>query len=263
MKIIDFHSHAFPDAVAKKARDFLEEYYALPMFGDGTLAQLKTESHKANVTRLVVCSTATTPHQTQSINNWLSTCQKEDDFLICLGTLHPDYPDIQEEVERIIQLGLHGVKLHPDFQHTAIEDERMQRIYEACQGRLPILIHVGDPKTQYSNPRALAAMIEKFPEQCFIAAHMGGYSQWDEAMEYLIGNNVYIDTSSSFCGLTNKQMEEIIHAHDIDKVLFGTDYPLTCASEELQRFMTLDLTKAERQAILYDNAAKLLKLEEH
>ena len=128
MKIIDFHSHAFPDAVAKKARDFLEEYYALPMFGDGTLAQLKTESHKANVTRLVVCSTATTPHQTQSINNWLSACQKEDDFLICLGTLHPDYPDIQEEVERIIQLGLHGVKLHPDFQHTAIEDERMQRI---------------------------------------------------------------------------------------------------------------------------------------
>ena len=263
MKIIDFHSHAFPDAVAKKARDFLEEYYALPMFGDGTLAQLKTESHKANVTRLVVCSTATTPHQTQSINNWLSTCQKEDDFLICLGTLHPDYPDIQEEVERIIQLGLHCVKLHPDFQHTAIEDERMQRIYAACQGRLPILIHVGDPKTQYSNPRALAAMIEKFPEQCFIAAHMGGYSQWDEAMEYLIGNNVYIDTSSSFCGPTNKQMEEIIHAHHIDKVLFGTDYPLTCASEELQRFMTLDLTKAERQAILYDNAAKLLKLEEH
>ena len=80
MKIIDFHSHAFPDAIAKKARDFLEEYYGLPMYGDGTMAQLKEESHKANITRLVVCSTATTPHQTQSVNNWLSACQKEDDF---------------------------------------------------------------------------------------------------------------------------------------------------------------------------------------
>lgn len=263
MKIIDFHAHAFPDAIAKKARDFLEEYYGLPMYGDGTMAQLKEESHKANITRLVVCSTATTPHQTQSVNNWLSACQAEDNFLICLGSIHPDFPDIEEEVQRIIQLGLHGIKLHPDFQHVAIEDKRMQRIYAACQGKLPILIHVGDTKTEYSNPRALAAMIEKFPKQVFIAAHMGGYSQWDEAMEYLIGNNVYIDTSSSFCGLTNKQMEEMIHAHQIDKVLFGTDYPLACATEELERFMNLDLTDAERQFILYDNAARLLNLRDN
>lgn len=97
----------------------------------------------------------------------------------------------------------------------------------------PYLIHVGDTKTEYSNPRALAAMMEKFPEQIFIAAHMGGYSQWDEAMEYLIGSNVYIDTSSSFCGLTNKQMEEMIRAHQIDKVLFGTDYPLACSNRRI------------------------------
>lgn len=261
MKIIDFHSHAFPDPIAKKARDFLENYYRLPMYGDGTLSQLKQEAHKADITRLVVCSTATTAHQTQSINNWLSSSQNEDPFLICLGTVHPDYPDIEQEIERIIQLGLHGVKLHPDFQQVAIEDERMQRIYAACEDRLPILIHVGDPLTQYSNPRSLAAMMDKFPRQRFIAAHMGGYSQWDEAMEYLIGRDVYIDTSSSFCGLTNKQMEQMIGLHQPDKILFGTDYPLTCHTEELERFMSLDLTESQRSAILYNNAAKLLAID--
>ena len=262
--IIDIHAHVFPNKIAEKASQGIEDFYNIDVPNNGTIERLLELSDKAGVNKVVIHSPATTPHQVQSVNNFIYDCtQKYPDRVIGFMTLHPDFENINDEVERCISMGLKGVKLHPDFQHTAIEDERMQRIYAACQGRLPILIHVGDPKTQYSNPRALAAMIEKFPEQCFIAAHMGGYSQWDEAMEYLIGNNVYIDTSSSFCGLTNKQMEEIIHAHHIDKVLFGTDYPLTCASEELQRFMTLDLTKAERQAILYDNAAKLLKLEEH
>ena len=71
MKIIDFHSHAFPDIIAQKARDFLEEYYHLPMFGNGRLDHLVQSSLEGGITKLVVCSTATTPKQVTNINNWL------------------------------------------------------------------------------------------------------------------------------------------------------------------------------------------------
>lgn len=260
-QIIDFHAHAFPDQVAAKAKAFLENYYHLPMEGDGTLGQLLSFAHKADIAHLVVCSTATTPKQVQNINDWLAKLQKENPFITALGTLHPDYPDIQAEADRIIALGLHGVKLHPDFQHTAIDDERMQRIYQACQGRLPILIHTGDKNTEYSKPRKLAAMLEKYPNQVFIAAHMGGYSDWNEAKECLVGKNVYFDTSSTFCGLSYQEVTRIIRAHGVDKVLFGTDYPMAAQETELERFMHLDLTEEEKHKILYENARKLLNLQ--
>lgn len=260
MKIIDFHAHAFPDAVAKKARDFLEDYYNLPMRGNGTLTDLLAASHNGGITRLVVCSTATTAKQVRSINNWLSQLQQQDNYLVALGTLHPDYEDIQEEADRIIALGLHGVKLHPDFQHADALCPGMLRIYKACEGRLPVLIHVGDKTTTFSKPAKVAKVLELFPKLTLIAAHMGGYSEWEDAKHYLIGQNCYIDTSSSFCGLNHQEMYEIIQAHGTQKVLFGTDYPFVYAKDEIERFLQLPLTKDEQEDILYNNAAKLLNI---
>ena len=258
MKIIDFHAHAFPDAIAQKARDFLEDYYHLPMFGNGRLSHLIETSMDGGISRLVVCSTATTPKQVVNINNWLSAAQNENPYLIALGTLHPDFEDIAQETQRIIQLGLHGVKLHPDFQHTDLLCPGMMEICKCCEGKLPLLIHVGDKNTTYSKPQKIAKIMEMFPDLTIIAAHMGGYSEWNDAEKYLIGKNCYIDTSSSFCGLSYDEMARLIIKHGHKKVLFGTDYPLAGAKEELARFMQIPLSDEIRQDILYNNAAQLL-----
>ncbi len=258
MKIIDFHAHAFPDAIAQKARDFLEDYYHLPMFGNGRLDHLIESSKEGGITKLVVCSTATTAKQVTNINNWLAHAQQENPYLISLGTLHPDFENIEDETERIISLGLHGVKLHPDFQHADLLCPGMIQICKCCQGKLPLLIHVGDKNTTYSKPEKVARIMDMFPELTIIAAHMGGYSEWDDAEKYLIGRNCYIDTSSSFCGLDYNQMARLIRAHGHKKVLFGTDYPLAGAKEELERFMNIPLTQQEREDILYNNASHLL-----
>jgi len=260
MQVIDFHAHAFPDAVAQKARDFLEDYYHLPMFGNGKLDHLIQTSVDGGITRLVVCSTATTAKQVTNINNWLSTAQREHPYLIALGTLHPDFEDIPSETQRILELGLHGIKLHPDFQHCDLLCDGMLEIFKCCQGRLPLLIHVGDKNTTYSKPKKIARIMELFPKLTIIAAHMGGYSEWEDAEKYLIGKNCYIDTSSSFCGLSYDEMARLIKKHGHKKVLFGTDYPLAGAKEELERFMHVPISDSMRQDILYNNAAELLKL---
>ena len=261
MNIIDFHAHAFPDAIAKKARDFLENYYHLPMYGNGTLDDLIASSREGGVTRLVVCSTATAAKQVTNINNWLAAAQKQNPYLVSLGTLHPDFEDIYAETDRIAELGLHGVKLHPDFQHADALCPGMLRIYDACQGRLPVLIHVGDRNTVFSKPAKIAKVLEMFPRLTVIAAHMGGYSEWADAEKYIIGKNCYIDTSSSFCGLSYDEMARLIRKHGAQRVLFGTDYPLACAKEELERFYRVPLTSGEQEAVLGLNAMHLLGLK--
>ena len=52
----------------------------------------------------------------------------------------------------------------------------------------------------------------------------------------------------------------MIRRHGVEKMLFGSDYPMWDHSEELARFLALDLTEEERRAILSGNARKLLSL---
>ncbi|MBC7765764.1 MAG: amidohydrolase family protein [Hyphomonadaceae bacterium] len=120
------------------------------------------------------------------------------------------------------------------------------------------MIHTGDVNETYSSPFRLANVLNWFPNLTVIAAHLGGYSKWEEAAEFLHGKHLYIDTSSSIAYLGAEKATKIIRAHGVDKVLFGTDYPKVRHKEELALFLSLPLTEDERRKILYDNAFKLL-----
>ena len=85
---------------------------------------------------------------------------------------------------------------------------------------------------------------------------------WEEATEALSGyENLYVDLSSSLYALSPETALELIHAYGSDKVLWGTDYPMWESVSEMEYFNKIDLTDEERSQILYDNAAKLLKIE--
>ena len=223
---------------------------------DGTIDGLINEMNRAGVEKSVVHSTATTSAQVMSINNWLSSIN--NDRFIVFGTIYPFYENIEQEVDRIIELGLKGIKLHPDFQKCNIDSPEMFRIFKAVNGRLPILLHLGDNRYDFSSPRRMARALDAFPDQLFIGAHLGGYSAWDEAMECLCGRNIYFDTSSSMRFMEPKRACEIIQKHGIDKILFGSDYPMSNPSYELEIFKKLGLNKQETEDILYNNAYKLI-----
>lgn len=102
--------------------------------------------------------------------------------------------DVEKELNEIQALGLHGIKLHSDFQGFAIDDEKMLPVYKACMARdLPILFHMGDARSELSAPKKLANVLEKLPELKCIAAHLGGYQRWDEAKACLKGANVWVE----------------------------------------------------------------------
>lgn len=93
-----------------------------------------------------------------------------------------------------------------------------------------------------------------------VAAHLGGYMRWDEVETCLLGRELYFDTSSSFWRLSQNRILELIVAHGIDKVLFGTDYPIKTCREEIDNVLNLPLSLEEKKKILGLNAAKLLEI---
>lgn len=257
--IIDAHAHIFPDKIASRAAEGISSFYDIPVRFDGSVGQLLEINRRAGIDKAIVQSVATVPEQVRSINDFISQQSKQrPDRLIGFGALHPDFPDIAGETERIISLGLRGIKLHSDFQQFNIDDPKAFPIYEAAEGRLPILFHCGDPRYDFSSPKRLYNVMKRFPDLTIIGAHLAGWTKWEEAAELFSGGVIYSDLSSSLYALTPEHAAELIRKLGTDRVMFGTDYPMWSAVEELERFGRLPLTADEQYDILCGNALRLL-----
>ena len=258
-RIIDAHCHIYPDKIAEKASAGTSNFYHMPSLFDGKISTLLDVGGKAGIEHFIVQSVATTPKQVSSINHFIAeSVAGSNGRFTGLGTLHPDSDNIEAEIEEIRTLGLKGVKLHPDIQQFRIDDEKMDKIYTLCQGNLPILMHTGDHRFDYSNPNRMKPVLEKYPNLTVVGAHFGGWSVWDEATEKLSKYpNFFVDCSSSLYAMTADKAKELIMAYGTDRVLFGTDYPMWEIKTDLERFMAIDLTEKQREDIFYNNAAKL------
>lgn len=261
-KAIDFHAHAFPDKIAEKAAQNLETYYHMPLVSKGHFDTLLQKAEAANIDKLVILSTATKPEQVENVNNYLaSLAEQYPERLVAFGTIHPGYANYKEELRRVKSLGLRGIKLHADFQGFDLDAKEMLPIYEEIvKLGLPILFHMGDRTYDRTSPKRLAWLLAQYPEMIAIGAHLGGVFMWDESIEYLVGKNLYFDTSSTLHELAPEKFMYIVRQHGVDKILFGTDYPLSDYELEYKRFQTLSLTDEEKEKIFYKNAYRLLGL---
>ena len=259
--IVDVHVHVFPEKIADKASSGIAKFYDMPVRYDGRLETVLKLSDEAGVDKLILNSAATSPTQVESINDFISGCVSlAPERLYGLMTLHPDYENIDAEVDRCVAMGLRGVKLHPDFQEFNIDDPKAFGIYEAIQGRLPLLVHTGDFRYEWSKPSRMARVMELFPKLEVIGAHFGGWLEWEAALEAFTGKRVWVDTSSSMYAMTDEQIKHMIKAYGIDRVMFGTDFPMWGPEPELKRLRGLGLTSSELDMILYKNAENLFKL---
>jgi uncharacterized protein len=256
--IIDFHTHVFPDGIAQKASDNIGKFYDMPTRFDGTLSTLLRIGKKAGVERFVVHSVATSPNQTASINGFIAGLCRENPGVSGFATIHPDQEDMVGEIERALESGLKGVKIHSDMQKVALNDPRLFALYDLIQGRVPLLMHTGDNRFDYSNPNRLIRVLDAFPKLTVIGAHFGGWSVWQEAAEALKGRDIYVDCSSSFYALSPEEALRLIRGYGAQRVLFGSDYPMWNPGVELEYLYKLNLTNAEMELILHENAERLL-----
>lgn len=259
--ILDIHAHIYPGKIARKAVETIGLFYDAPISHSGESADLLASGARIGVDRYVVHSTATRADQVASINDFLvSECRAHPEF-IGFGTLHKDYPDLRGELERMMAQGLRGIKLHPDFQKFQADDPAVFPLYAlARELGLPILIHAGDRRYDYSGPLRLSRVLDAFPGLVLIAAHFGGYTEWDRTMDHLVGRDLFFDTSSTLWKLDPASARAIIDRHGVGRMLFGSDYPMWDHAEEMERLESLKLSSGEREAILWENGAALLSL---
>jgi len=261
-KIIDFHTHVFPENIAQKATDFVGDYYGIPMESVGTAPELLNTSRDLDIRGYVIHSSATKPNQVENINNFIAEYTKSNSLFIGFGTVHKDFENSVFEIERMKKLGLKGIKLHPDFQVFDIDDPKMFKIYECASDlKIPVLFHVGDENSDASSPVRLSRVLELFPDMVVISAHMGGYRSWEAAADYLLGKNLYFDTSSTMIALPYPKVRSMIYKHGVDKILFGSDFPLQTTPTAFQDIINLNLPYEDMNMILYQNAANLLGIE--
>ena len=259
MEYFDIHAHVFPVALAEKAVGWLESYYGYRWDGRGVTDDLIESMDDASVGRAVIFSSATKPTQVRDVNDFLAGEQaRHAGRLVAFGTLHPDYGDLRGELERIRELGLRGLKFHPDFQHFAIDDPRMLRIYEMVGDSLPMLFHVGDRTSDLSAPHRLAKVLDLMPELRVVAAHFGGYSAWEEARRWLVGRDLWIDTSSALPYLPAAAAARIARDHGIDRVLFASDYPAVRHRRAIDDVLSLGFSEEENEKVFSRNAERWL-----
>ncbi len=263
MTVVDAHCHIYPALIARKATEHTNRFYSTEYSAyDGTAQTLIAKGQKAGIDLFLAESVATTPRQVSSINRFLARTAADHSCVRALGTLHPDSVDPAGDIKTLKELGLIGVKLHPDIQGIPADDKRMMNLYRLCaENDLPVLLHTGDKRFDFSNPNRLLPIIKAFPDLTLIGAHFGGYSDWDNASRVLADEPTFlVDCSSSFFALSRQTAAEILRRYGANRVLFGTDYPMWPIENELKTLDSLGLTGSELTAVLGGNAMRVFKL---
>lgn len=249
-RICDSHTHIFPPKLANKATDNIGEFYSIKMHHTAVSEELISSEHTLGTKRMLVCAAASTPHQVCSINDFIAEECRLHPMYVGFGTLHPKMDDPEEEISRMKELKLVGIKLHPEFQSFYIDEPETRVLYQAAErAGMPILFHMGDEHSDLSHPMRLREVLRRNKDLVAIAAHFGAYSLWSEADMYPQSERLYFDTSSSLFKLPEERAVELIRHYGAKQFMFGTDFPMWDPFEEFCRFMRLPLTEAERQRI--------------
>ncbi len=263
VKVFDFHVHCYPEKVAEKAILAVGPL-GLQTYFNGTVAGLRQSMLDAGICGALNLPLANTPDNTRGVNAWAAANNTAP--IYSLGSIHPDDPEPRRTLDWIKSLGLKGIKMHPEYQRFKIADPRLDPIWEGCiANNLFVLTHAGKdiafPPPPNSDPASVAALHRRHPALRLVVAHMGSWGMWQEAEDCLVGLPLYLDLAFTPGYLEDDRLLRMIRNHGADRVLFGTDAPWQSQKEALEYFSRLPLHDAERELILYRNAAGLLGLE--
>ena len=281
--IIDMHTHIFPNEISAAVIEKLSHVSRTPAFTDGTLSGLKKSMDAAEINFSVILPVATNAKQVEKINSSSAALNEKfsSEGIISFGCIHPDFTNDRAELARVKNCGLKGIKIHPVYQDTNLDDVKFLRILDrAAELNLIVVTHagldIGFPGVVRCSPQMISNVLKEVGEFKFILAHMGGWKNWSEVLEILSGEKIFIDTSFSTGKiiprndfvwkeedlklLTPAEFMEFVKVFGAEKILFGTDSPWTSPKISIDFIKKLPLTDDDRNKILGGNAENLLAI---
>ena len=267
--VIDAHVHLYPDALAPKVVPVLSERFGNPPAFNGTIAECRANAANAGITLSINLPVATTPDHVGHTNAyWAQYAAKtkvDESAVTSLAALHPKTPDAANEVCEIVRMGFTGIKFHPEYQNFRFNDVCMNDIWAAMEeSGLVAYLHAGGERVFsapfHSSPSEILTLHRRFPKLKIAAAHLGGFSMWDDVERTLISENVFLDLSHTFFWMPSEQIFRMIRMHGANRILFGTDAPWQKPSNVLSEFLKLPLSENERRAICCETASELFEM---
>ena len=262
--IIDFHTHCFPEKIAGKTIEKLSFVSGglIPQT-DGTKDSLLYLMSKDGIDKSVALSIATNANQQKNVNDFAISLKSEK--LIPFGSVFPFSDDWEEELERLKENGIKGIKLHPDYQQFFVDDERLFPVYKKIEKLGFILVfHAGEDfgfaPPYKATPDRLRKVVTSI-ETPVVCAHWGGLSMGNDVIKYLCDiDNCYFDTAFGYGTMPKVMALNILDKKGTDKILFGSDCPWNAPSWDVGMLKTMGLSQDEEEKILYKNAENLLGL---
>lgn len=276
---IDFHVHVTPPDIIKDWKKIAEKelYFKLlsesPVNKFATVEDVVVELDNSKVDKAVIFGFAFRDMGLcRYVNDYVADAIKRySNKLIGYMVLDPTSDKMEKEIDRCMYLGLKGVgELFPYGQEFDITDtKQMSSLCNYCIERdLPVMIHTNEAVGHYysgkTNTTAVEASIfaQNYPDLKIILAHWGGGLLFYELMPEIRrqNKNVYYDTAASPF-LYDKKIYKV--AKDIgilDKVLFGSDYPLIPMKRYFKEIAISGLNDMEQALVCGENAKDLLKL---
>ena len=259
--MIDFHTHIFPDAIAEKSLPHLATVCRENPCTNGKRDGLLVSTIKAQLDMSIILPVITAPKQFESIHRFALEFQKKP--LLSFGGIHPEFDDYKEKLRWIKEQGFLGIKIHPDYQGTYFNDIRYKRILAyASELDLIVVSHAGldplSPNDIHCTPKMAAEVIDEVKPTKLVLAHMGGNAMYAETEKYLVGQEVYFDTSYVLDKMPREQFARMVNNHGAERILFASDSPWACQKKFINELRQMPIGIKEQEMILSFNARKLL-----
>lgn len=225
---------------------------------------------------LVLTSYKVTPGRPSTKDAVLATRNLQNLYIVA-GISYTSFnkEELSELREYLSEGSIRGLKLYPGYEPFYPNDKKLQPVYElAAEFGVPVMIHSGDTydprgKIKFSHPIHIDDVAVDHPDVNIVICHIG--NPWiRDCMEVVYKNkNVYTDISGLVLGdftdrfevYMRKQLQEmLLYGVEPDKVLYGTDWPISSMRSYLDFMEELTIPEREKRKIFFENAAKLFKL---
>jgi uncharacterized protein len=278
--IIDIHTHIFPpEIVAHRERFFPGEPAFELLYADRKKSPLAAgEDLIAALDTHQVQGAATFgfPWKQSSLirrsNDYvLEAVRRFPQRLVGFVCLNPELPDTREEAERCLRAGMKGIgelALYGSSSPQSWKELFSPLARLAADWGVPLLLHTNEPVghsypgKERLPPWDLYELIRSFPETKFILAHWGGGLWWYQLLKREVREvlkNTYVDTAASPFLFLPEIYRYAIDILGVDKILFGSDYPLLTLDRYLKELKDARVAAADRLAILGVNAQRMLR----
>ena len=279
--IIDVHTHTFPKAIRENREKYFPEEPAFKILYESPHSRLVSASEivsvmdQENVDISVIFGFPWKNPETFKMQNdyILESVAKYPDRLIGFGCFDPFAPSASVEAKRCLDAGLAGIG-ELAFYESGIDESclvQLAPIMAICENQDKIvMIHTNEPVGhQYpgKTPNTLSQiykMIKKFPDNKIILAHWGGgiffYNLLKKEVKESL-KNIYFDTAATPFLYKPEIYKIAAQIGILDKILFGTDYPLLKPARYFKELNQSGLKPDEIKKICGENAARLLKTD--